>query len=195
MAEFVVDVRRGNRMVREKSQPQRARQDSQEQHAPAGFLRERPSEWLDPRARGQGQKNQQRGDNELDEVARAEADRIAEGQKRAHEIGQMHEVPFSQDVRYVAAGTITLMIVPGSAEELAEALASAQRNHQTIQLFGNTTKERMGGPIRAADVCISTAKLNRVLQYEPNDLTISVEAGITYRELNRVLAEHRQMVP
>jgi glycolate oxidase FAD binding subunit len=53
----------------------------------------------------------------------------------------------------------------------------------------------MGGPIASGDIQISTAKLNRVLQYEPKDLTISVEAGITYRELSRVLAEHRQMVP
>ena len=87
------------------------------------------------------------------------------------------------------------MIVPGSAEELAEALASSQRNRQSIHLCGNSTKDRMGGPISPADVRISTAGLNRVLQYEPSDLTISVQAGITYRELSRVLAEHRQMVP
>ena len=105
------------------------------------------------------------------------------------------KVLFSQDVRYAAAGTITLMIVPSSPEDLAEALATAQSNHQTIQLCGASTKDRMGGAISPADVRISTAKLNRVLQYEPNDLTISVEAGITYRELSRVLAEHRQMVP
>jgi glycolate oxidase FAD binding subunit len=105
------------------------------------------------------------------------------------------KVPFSQDVRHGAAGTITLMIVPGSADELADVVGSAQQNHQTIHLCGNSTKDRMGGPIAAADVQISTAKLNRILQYEPNDLTISVEAGITYRELSSVLAEHRQMVP
>ncbi len=34
-----------------------------------------------------------------------------------------------------------------------------------------------------------------MLQYDPRDLTISVEAGISYRELSRVLAEHRQMIP
>ena len=87
------------------------------------------------------------------------------------------------------------MIVPGSPEELAEALASAQRSRQSIHLCGNSTKDRMAGPISAADVRISTAKLNRVLQYEPSDLTISVQAGITYRDLTRVLAEHRQMIP
>jgi glycolate oxidase FAD binding subunit len=87
------------------------------------------------------------------------------------------------------------MIRPGSAEELAEALVSAQHSHQTIHLCGNSTKDRMGGPISPADVRISTAKLNRVLQYEPNDLTISVGAGITYRELSGILAQHRQMIP
>jgi glycolate oxidase FAD binding subunit len=105
------------------------------------------------------------------------------------------KVLFSQDTRHGAAGTITLMIIPGSAEELAEALASSQRSRQSIHLCGNSTKDRMGGPISPADVRISTAKLNRVLQYEPSDLTISVEAGITYRELTRVLAENRQMIP
>jgi glycolate oxidase FAD binding subunit len=107
----------------------------------------------------------------------------------------MHEVLFSQDIRFAAAATITLMIVPGSPEALAEALADAQRSRQTIHLCGNSTKDRMGGPISPADVRISTVKLNRVLQYEPSDLTISVEAGIPYRELSRVLAEHRQMIP
>ena len=87
------------------------------------------------------------------------------------------------------------MIEAGSPEELADALAAAQRNRQTIHLCGNSTKDRMGGPIHEADVTISTARLNRVLLYEPRDLTISVEAGITYRELSRVLAEHQQMVP
>jgi glycolate oxidase FAD binding subunit len=88
-----------------------------------------------------------------------------------------------------------MILVPGSPEELAERLAEGSSQGQSISLFGNSTKERMGGPIASSEVTISTAKLDRVLQYEPSDLTISVEAGITYRELSRVLAEHRQMVP
>ena len=53
----------------------------------------------------------------------------------------------------------------------------------------------MGGPIAPSDVTISTAGLNKVLEYEPRDLTISVGAGISYCELSRILAEHRQMIP
>ena len=53
----------------------------------------------------------------------------------------------------------------------------------------------MAGPIEPADEQVSTSALGRVLQYEPRDLTISVEAGLPWRELTRVLAENRQMVP
>jgi glycolate oxidase FAD binding subunit len=85
--------------------------------------------------------------------------------------------------------------IPESAEELAGMLLDAAAEQQAIVLCGNATKNGMGGPIAPADVTISATKLNRVLQYEPRDLTISVEAGITYRELSRTLAEHGQMVP
>ena len=88
-----------------------------------------------------------------------------------------------------------MTIVPGSPEELAQCLAEANSRGQRITLVGNSTKDRMGGPIAPSDVTISTAGLNKVLQYEPRDLTISVEAGISYCELSRVLAEHQQMIP
>ncbi|MGA2882459.1 MAG: FAD-binding oxidoreductase [Bryobacteraceae bacterium] len=88
-----------------------------------------------------------------------------------------------------------MTIVPGSPEELAESLAEAGSRNQRITLLGHCTKGRMGGPIAPSDVTISTAGLNKVLEYEPRDLTISVGAGILYCELSRILAEHRQMIP
>ena len=44
-------------------------------------------------------------------------------------------------------------------------------------------------------MAITTTALRRVLQYEPHDLTISVEAGLRWREFTALLAENRQMVP
>lgn len=46
-----------------------------------------------------------------------------------------------------------------------------------------------------ADITISTTRLNRILKYEPSDLTLSVEAGASFAEVSRVLAENRQMIP
>jgi glycolate oxidase FAD binding subunit len=37
--------------------------------------------------------------------------------------------------------------------------------------------------------------MNRLLKYDPNDLTASVEAGMSFADLERTLAEHNQMIP
>lgn len=88
-----------------------------------------------------------------------------------------------------------MTVVPATPEELAQALAEANSRNQSITLLGHSTKSRMAGVIAPSDVSISAAGLNKILKYEPRDLTISVGAGITYCELSRVLAENGQMIP
>ena len=87
------------------------------------------------------------------------------------------------------------MMQPASPEDLAEAMGGAAARNRTIQLGGHFSKRLMGGPVAEAEVTISTAAMNRVRQYEPRDLTISVEAGASYCEVSRLLAENRQMIP
>ncbi len=84
---------------------------------------------------------------------------------------------------------------PDQAEELAEIIHRAAGHERTICLEGSESKRQMAGAVEAADEYVSTVGLNRVLQYEPHDLTISVQAGLPWRELTRLLAEHRQMIP
>jgi glycolate oxidase FAD binding subunit len=87
------------------------------------------------------------------------------------------------------------VLTPHTPEALADALAKAAASKQTISLCGKSTKRKMAGPVEPSDVSISTRNLTRVLQYEPHDLTVSVEAGVTYCSLTRMLAENRQMIP
>jgi glycolate oxidase FAD binding subunit len=87
-----------------------------------------------------------------------------------------------------------LLIYPETLQQLAETLREAAARGGTW-LGGAFTKNSMGGPIAPAETTISTAKMNRVLQYEPRDLTVSVEAGLPFAELSRILAENRQMIP
>ena len=84
---------------------------------------------------------------------------------------------------------------PESPQELAEALGWASSRGQTVELGGHFSKRLMGGVAGPANMTISTAAMCRVRKYEPRDLTISVEAGLSYCELSRLLAEHRQMIP
>ncbi|HEY1950443.1 MAG TPA: FAD-binding oxidoreductase [Bryobacteraceae bacterium] len=85
-------------------------------------------------------------------------------------------------------------VTPSSVEELASILQEAAANRHTIETMGQHSKLSMGGPIFPADTMICTAGLKQVLQYEPNDLTVSVEAGIPFAELQTLLAKNRQMI-
>jgi glycolate oxidase FAD binding subunit len=84
------------------------------------------------------------------------------------------------------------VLTPRSPEELAEVLGSTSG---PVLLGGRFTKQGMAGPLVSAATSISTSCMQRVLRYEPRDLTISVEAGLPFADLRRILAEHRQMVP
>ena len=85
-------------------------------------------------------------------------------------------------------------VMPQSADDLARLLADSAARSESISLVGNNSKRLMGGPAHPADLTVSTAGLNRLLEYEPHDLTVSVEAGMRWSDLQALLREHHQMV-
>lgn len=84
---------------------------------------------------------------------------------------------------------------PTTPEELRDQLADAGRANRSVEVFGANSKHLMGGPRAPASVQISTTHLNRIIQYEPRDLTVSVQAGMRFADLSRELARHGQMIP
>ena len=88
------------------------------------------------------------------------------------------------------------MLQPTTAREVAEMLKSTGQSKRRIITGGNFSKKLMAGPIDSgAHLTLSTARLNRVLKYEPRDLTVSVQAGMPFRILSDLLAKNRQMIP
>jgi glycolate oxidase FAD binding subunit len=85
-------------------------------------------------------------------------------------------------------------VTPSSAEDLAFALQEAASKRRTIETTGNNSKRLLGGPVCPAEVLVCARGLRRVLQYEPNDLTISVEAGMAFADLQKLLATNGQMI-
>jgi glycolate oxidase FAD binding subunit len=83
---------------------------------------------------------------------------------------------------------------PSSGEELAHLLQEAASQSRIITVQGNNSKRLMAGPVAAAEVTLSTAKLTRVLEYEPNDLTLSVEAGMRFAQVQKLLGARGQMI-
>jgi glycolate oxidase FAD binding subunit len=86
-------------------------------------------------------------------------------------------------------------VAPSEIEGLRERLAEAGAAGESIEVGGAFSKRAMGGPIEPADVTISTRNLNRLLAYEPADLTVSVEAGMSYKALSATLAANNQFLP
>jgi glycolate oxidase FAD binding subunit len=85
-------------------------------------------------------------------------------------------------------------VIPSSVRDLTAILKEASAEEQTIEIAGNNSKRLMGGPTTPAETKVNTSGLRRVLKYEPNDLTISVEAGMPFADLQALLAKNRQMV-
>jgi glycolate oxidase FAD binding subunit len=84
---------------------------------------------------------------------------------------------------------------PATRAELEVTLRQAASAGRWINLEGGGSKRAMGGAIAETRETVSMACLNRVLEYEPRDLTVSVEAGMPWRELVALLAENGQMLP
>jgi glycolate oxidase FAD binding subunit len=85
-------------------------------------------------------------------------------------------------------------VTPSSAKEAAALLQDAAQARRTISVLGSGTKRLMGGPALPADMTVSTSGLKRIVEYEPNDLTLSVEAGHNFADLQAALARNRQMI-
>jgi glycolate oxidase FAD binding subunit len=85
-------------------------------------------------------------------------------------------------------------VIPSSVRDLTTVLKEASALQKTIEIAGNNSKRLMGGPTTPADIKVNTGALRRVLTYEPNDLTVSVEAGMPFADLQALLAKNRQMV-
>jgi glycolate dehydrogenase FAD-binding subunit len=82
------------------------------------------------------------------------------------------------------------VVAPTSIEEAAEVLAVAAEAGAPASFHGGGTHRRLGNPVDAAVVITSTS-MDRVVAYEPDDLTVVVEPGVTLATLSEVLAERR----
>jgi glycolate oxidase FAD binding subunit len=84
---------------------------------------------------------------------------------------------------------------PGTSEEIAEIVRFAAAEKLSVVPTGARTKLGMGLPPRQYDLALDVTRLDRVIAYDPGDLTLSVEPGTPLRRLEGVLAGHKQFVP
>lgn len=88
-----------------------------------------------------------------------------------------------------------LLVEPATGQELASALGAAGDASLRVIPRGGGSQLGLGNPPSGGDVLVSTLRLDRVLEHEPANLTVTVEAGLPLARLQSALAEHGQFLP
>jgi glycolate oxidase FAD binding subunit len=91
--------------------------------------------------------------------------------------------------------TPSVVIEPENASATASILKLASERDWAVMPVGGFTRGAAGNIPERCDIALRTSNMSSVLQYDPGDLTISVEAGVKLADLERTLAEHNQFLP
>ncbi|MGB9752528.1 MAG: FAD-binding oxidoreductase [Roseiflexus castenholzii] len=86
------------------------------------------------------------------------------------------------------------VVTPGTTEELQTVMRVAAEHRAALAPWGGGTQQLIGAPPSRLDLVVRTMRLDRVLAHTPDDLTISVEAGMTFGALRAYLRQHGQML-
>ncbi len=87
------------------------------------------------------------------------------------------------------------LIYPENELALSEIVTFASNNKQKIIICGNGTKLDWGGLVTQADLVISTRNLDRIIEHAVDDLTLTVEAGVTLKQIQKILKPFNQFLP
>jgi glycolate oxidase FAD binding subunit len=94
----------------------------------------------------------------------------------------------------VAGVQSRMVFEPQNEAELAAALRVANAAGLGVIPRGSGSKDAWGNPPVRANLILSTARLDRIIEHAWADLTVSVEAGCPFSTLQNVLAQHGQRI-
>lgn len=98
--------------------------------------------------------------------------------------------------KFAIAGRTPLATVrPRNAGDVAETVRFAGAENLSVVCCGSRSKLEMGMPPQRYDLALDLSGLREVVHYDPADLTLSVDAGLTLNELAKVLAAKNQFLP
>ncbi|MEH2406789.1 FAD-binding oxidoreductase [Nostoc sp.] len=86
------------------------------------------------------------------------------------------------------------IVYPRSQQQLAAVIATAHTNNWRVLPCGNSSKLNWGGLVQGIDVVVSTERINQLIEHAVGDLTITVEAGMKFSDLQALLAKSRQFL-
>ena len=86
------------------------------------------------------------------------------------------------------------MIYPHSQAELAAVIAIANSHKWRVLTCGSGSKINWGGLAKNIDIIVSTERINQLIEHAVGDLTVTVEAGMKFAQLQEILGKHNQFL-
>ncbi|MGH7347729.1 MAG: FAD-binding oxidoreductase [Candidatus Rokuibacteriota bacterium] len=104
------------------------------------------------------------------------------------------------DAETLTASTIdglrpSWVVRPASVDQLSRVLALASDARLAVIPRGSGSALELGNPPSRVDIILDLGGLDQAIEYNPDDLTITVQAGISRGTLAALLAPHRQWLP
>jgi glycolate oxidase FAD binding subunit len=97
---------------------------------------------------------------------------------------------------YAVDGVVPKAVVkPKSSAEVVEIAQFARSEGLSLIASGSRSKLGMGMPPTRFDIAIDMRAMSGIVHFDAGDLTLSVEAGMTLRTLEHVLANKQQFLP
>ena len=87
----------------------------------------------------------------------------------------------------------TQVLKPATPEEVQVCVAEAGAASRHIEVIGGGTKRTIGA-VERADVVLSTARLDRVVDYAPEELVLTAQPGVRIIDLEKLVAGRNQML-
>src|SRR5262249_32711308 len=110
-------------------------------------------------------------------------------------VGSTHLLTNAAVAEYAIDGVRPAMVVlPTDEVQIAEVLRLASDYQVAVFPRGGRSHTVMGQIQSGVDLVLSVQHLQRTLAYEPADLTMTVQAGMRFGELQRTLGGHGQFL-
>jgi glycolate oxidase FAD binding subunit len=103
--------------------------------------------------------------------------------------------PREEAASYAVDGVIPQVVaLPVTVEEVAEVMRLASRENAAVIPWGGGTAMSLGNIPRRYDIALCLSRLNQIVEHEPADLTVTIQAGKSLADLQRHLAESGQFL-
>ena len=109
---------------------------------------------------------------------------------------QRNNVRLGADDLYKVDGTCPMAVVePANEQEMSRWLTECFRHRAVVNVWGGGVHQATGGHLDPYDIALSTARMKRIVEYEPDNLTLSAEAGVTIHDVQKVVQQQDLMFP